>query len=457
MIAKQYKCNPMKKIIALAVTALVFLTPTAIAWADEQPVLQTPSDYKVTEVAAVPSATSFALDFLDNQTAYIFSQIFGKQNLNKVVKVSAAGESTVLLDHTTQSITNMAFYRGDVYLVSRGQIYIIKEGKIFNLINGLPTYGDNANSNVIFNNGEIYFGVGTATNSGIVGPDNTWLASYPSVRDVPCASIKLSGVNITANNFLTAKKNDQATTGSFMPYNVPASAGQTVRGSNKCNGAIIKASASGGSMQVYAWGLHNPKSLSFDDAGRLWVLDGGMQDLGVRPVKGGADSLHAISQGAWYGWPDFNLGQRIEAPAILDPSPAFPPVPTATWDLGQVSYFLAAPDRFLSASGLALVGDRQIKAVALGSSELKDFISLTDPKAKITQMKFGLDDKLYVLVSMPDHKTSKLFSVESTRPVPVAGLSRDNHTARNNWILGSMLAILAGGSFYSTRFRQKAA
>ena len=51
----------MKKIIALAVIALVFLTPAAKAWAGEQPILQAPSDYKVTEVATVPNATSFAL------------------------------------------------------------------------------------------------------------------------------------------------------------------------------------------------------------------------------------------------------------------------------------------------------------------------------------------------------------------------------------------------------------
>src|SRR3990167_6777760 len=131
----------MKKIIALAVIALVFLTPAAKAWAGEQPILQAPSDYKVTEVATVPNATSFALSREagsqakpdqsltgakisggDTQFSYIFSEVFGppatqasparldsesvsgrllalragKQNLNKVVKVSAAGESPVI-------------------------------------------------------------------------------------------------------------------------------------------------------------------------------------------------------------------------------------------------------------------------------------------------------------------------------------------------------------------------
>ena len=85
----------MKKIIALAVIALVFLTPAAKAWADEQPILQAPSDYKVTEVATVPNATSFALSREagsqakpdqsltgakisggDTQFSYIFSEVF---------------------------------------------------------------------------------------------------------------------------------------------------------------------------------------------------------------------------------------------------------------------------------------------------------------------------------------------------------------------------------------------
>src|SRR3989344_8225326 len=112
-----------------------------------------------------------------------------------------------------------------------------------------------------------------------------------------------------------------------MTYNTPASAGQTVYGMNKCNGAILKSTPDGVVTQVYAWGLHNIKNLSVDDNGHLWVLDGGMEDRGVRPIIGGKDSLHQLSQDTWYGWPDFNVGEPVLTTAIYAERTALPPKP----------------------------------------------------------------------------------------------------------------------------------
>lgn len=46
-------------------------------------------------------------------------------------------------------------------------------------------------------NGKIYFGVGTVTNSGVVGLDNViaflLLAMWPDLHDVPAKDIELTG------------------------------------------------------------------------------------------------------------------------------------------------------------------------------------------------------------------------------------------------------------------------
>ncbi|GAB6137948.1 hypothetical protein [Halanaerobaculum tunisiense] len=42
--------------------------------------------------------------------------------------------------------------------------------------------------------GKMYFGVGTATNSGVVGLDNLpWLLVRPEFHDTPCRDITLTG------------------------------------------------------------------------------------------------------------------------------------------------------------------------------------------------------------------------------------------------------------------------
>src|SRR5581483_1516871 len=141
----------------------------------------------------------------------------------------------------------------------------------------------------------------------------------------------------------------------------------------------------------------------------LWVLDGGMENRGVRPVNDGKDSLYEISAGAWYGWPDFEAGNKISSQSLLSEFPSTPPKPHATFDLNQISYLIVSPDRFFQNTAIAQVADNKLQSLNLTSNNLNDFTTLP---GKVIQMKFGPDDKLYVLVSIDD-KTTKLFSIES--------------------------------------------
>lgn len=52
-----------------------------------------------------------------------------------------------------------------------------RDGRVKDLVTGLPSYGDHFNAKLsIGPDGKLYVGVGTATNSGVVGLDNV----YPS-------------------------------------------------------------------------------------------------------------------------------------------------------------------------------------------------------------------------------------------------------------------------------------
>ncbi len=54
------------------------------------------------------------------------------------------------------------------------------DGTKEDIIEGLPSNGDHHNNRVVFGpDGKLYFGQGTATNSGVVGRDNGWVKEHP--------------------------------------------------------------------------------------------------------------------------------------------------------------------------------------------------------------------------------------------------------------------------------------
>ncbi len=440
------------KAVILFFLPILIIFPISASAADEAGFELSNHDYKLSQVATAEKASAFTFDYEGN---YIFAEDISAKATKRraeikafrIVKVLADGTRQNLVERTQQIITHLSFYKGEVYAISRGQIYKIRKGRLSGVLSGLPFYGDFGNSNVVFHEGAMYFGVGTATNSGVVGPDNSWVGTYPSVRDIPCSPIKLSGVNVAAENFLTEKKDDTATTGSFMTYNMPSSPGQTVYGMNKCNGAILKSAPDGSNLQVYADGLHNPKSLSVDDRGNIWVLDGGMEDRGVRPIKDGKDSVYRVSQNTWYGWPDFNAGNQVSASSILSEFRSTPPRPEVVFDLNQVKYFIISPNRFWPNTAILQVADDKLAVLNLTNNQAEDFAKMN---GKIVQMKFGPDDKLYVLVS--DGKTDKLFTIESTKIQVAAASTGGRNRIAFNWpVYSSLLLFLIGSGTYAVR------
>jgi hypothetical protein len=113
---------------------------------------------------------------------------------------------------------------------------------------------------VVGPDGWIYFGVGSATNSGVVGPDNAqfgWLKRFPDAHDIPPYDIVLSGQNFISNDALNPGSGEKVTTGAYVPYGTPTCPGQIIKGQLPCTGAILRIPPSGGKPELVAWGFRD--------------------------------------------------------------------------------------------------------------------------------------------------------------------------------------------------------
>ncbi|GEO07880.1 PQQ-dependent sugar dehydrogenase [Segetibacter aerophilus] len=312
-----------------------------------------PKGYKIEPVTTgltFPSAVAFDGDgnLYVVEAGYSYGEVF---NLPKLLRINKGGNTTTIATGTNNGPwTGITFYQGNFYVAEGGVLEggkilrISMDGKITPLISNLPTMGDHHTNGPVIKDGYIYFGLGTATNSGVVGPDNAlygWLLRKNTFHDIPCADITLAGKNFGSPNVLTTAKEDTTTTGAFSPFGTSTASGQVIKGACPCTGSILRIPVSGGNPEVVAWGFRNPYGLAVSPTGKLFVTENAYDDRGSRPVWGAGDVLWEIKDGLWYGWPDFSAGKSIvndeefHAPGkkklepLLAKYPNTPPKPTA--------------------------------------------------------------------------------------------------------------------------------
>jgi glucose/arabinose dehydrogenase len=211
------------------------------------------------------------------------------------------------------------------------------------LVSGLPGLGDHqTNYPVVGTDGRVYWGQGSATNAGIVGPDNfayEWLGRFPEVCDVPGADVTVSGRNFEARD-VVRKTYETVETGVYSPFGTPTAHGQLIKGSTRCTGAVLSCKPDGRDLRVEAWGLRNPYGIAVHPDGRIFVTEHGIDERGARWIVGDFDDLYEIQRGGWYGWPDFASGIRLDSeawgtrgegrqPVLEDPPDPNPPQPVA--------------------------------------------------------------------------------------------------------------------------------
>jgi glucose/arabinose dehydrogenase len=218
----------------------------------------------------------------------------------------------------TGALTGACWHDGALYFTNTDTLSRLRsDGTLEDLVTGLPGRGDHqVNCPVVGPDGKLYFGVGSATNNGVVGADNAayeWLPKFPDVHDVPAQDVTLVGRNYEFQNVLGDLR-EKVRTGAYVPFGTETTAGQVIKGDVKCSGAVLRCNPDGTDLEVVAWGLRNPYGSAFHPDGRLFVTEHGSDERGGRYIVDDYDDFYAIEQGSWYGWPDFASSIRLDDP-----------------------------------------------------------------------------------------------------------------------------------------------
>ena len=329
-----------------------------------------PPGYRV-EVFAAGLTTPINIMFTDNG-AMLAADVGVAAGDGKVL-MRIGQEFQTVAEGFHPPLTGINTYQGNIYVSHRGLITVVKpDGTREDILTGLPSWGDHHNNRVVFGpDGKMYFGQGTATNSGVVGEDNRWISRYPSFHDFPGAPVTLTGQNVATKNFLAPSPYDIAYTGAFSPYGVAAQPGEVIPGTTAASGSILRANPDGSNLELVAWGLRNPFRIKFDRHNRLYAANHGMDVRGSRPVANSPDEFQLIVPGMWYGWPDFSGGLPVTMPLFKpddQPQPTFliaqhpmqPPQPlvnftphaaTMGFDFNYLTGFGPAGDVFIAEFG----------------------------------------------------------------------------------------------------------
>lgn len=294
----------------------------------------------------------------------------------------ATGERRVVADLAdrwtpTGAATGAAWLDGTLIVSNTDSVLRTdpETGTTSEIVTGLPGFGDHqTNHPVVGPDGRLYWGQGCVTNMGVVGADNfgyEWLATFPDHCDVPGTDIELAGRNHDVPNVL-GNPLTTVRTGAYVPFGTETAAGQVIRGDSKASGAVLSCLPDGSDLRVVAWGLRNPYGLAFAPDGRLFATEHGSDERGARFIVGDPDDLYEIRDGAWYGWPDFASGVRLDDPrwgeggkgrepvlaAFPDPDP---PKPVASFETHAAANGLDFPRDgdfgFAGQAFVALFGD----------------------------------------------------------------------------------------------------
>lgn len=198
-----------------------------------------PPGYKI-EVFSQDLTTPINIVFTENKEMLIADSGVADGN-GKVLKLTKEG-FVVIADGFNPSLTGINVYQGNIYVSHRRFVTIVlPDGSKKDIIDGLPSNGDHHNNRVVFGpDVKMYFGQGTATNTGVVGLDNSWVEDHPFFHDYPGGPIVLRGEDFESPTFLESFPDRKVTTGAYEPFSVPSYPNKIIQGIPRANGSIGK-------------------------------------------------------------------------------------------------------------------------------------------------------------------------------------------------------------------------
>ncbi len=232
-----------------------------------------------------------------------------------------------LSNHVVPPVVGLAWDNGWLYFSHRdtddsGALSRVRDDgtELQKLITGFETAkAEHFMNGVEIRNGWVYFGIGQAGNSAVVGMDIApFVRQNPGLRPQPCRDLVMRGHNFEGPNFL--ENGDPVLTGPYSRLGQVRQEGETVAGVRKCGGAIHRFQPDDpeGSLQMVAWGMRQPIGLAFNQQGELFTGENGYDVRGLRPVNDEFDATLRINPdqpGRWYGFPDFSAARE---PLTLD-------------------------------------------------------------------------------------------------------------------------------------------
>ncbi len=317
-----------------------------------------PEGYQVEVVAenlTFPTALTF--DEQGNlyviEAGYSYGEVFLEPRL---LRVEPNGDfQTIYTGQMNGPWNGVTFYRDHFFISEGGELEggkilkIDKAGNAEVLIDDLPSFGDHHTNGPVVRDGFVYFGQGTATNSGVVGLDNAdfgWLYRFKDFHDIPCKDIVVNSLQYRTKNVLTEDPDDIAVTSPFSAFNTAVDSNQVIKGALPCTGAVMRVPVEGGDLELVAWGFRNPYGMAVAPNGEIYVTGNSYDVRGSRPVWGTGDLLWKLEKGRWYGWPDYNGNKKItnikvpgkdKPAAVMAKFPGEPPHPVANFGVHSSS------------------------------------------------------------------------------------------------------------------------
>jgi glucose/arabinose dehydrogenase len=250
----------------------------------------------------------------------------------KYTSVGQAGLKTqkreVVADDLSGPVTDLLWHESRLFISHKGKISVLEDGKVRDIVTDLPSLGDHSNGQMTLGlDNKIYFGLGSATNAGVVGEDNFangWAKKHPEVCETTAKDIVITGQTFETADPRSKDKATKVKTSAYQPFGKTVPDGTVIKGRTKANCTVLRVNTDGSDLEVFAWGFRNPYGVAWGPDKQLYVGDSGSDERGSRHIANAPEKLFAIKQGAWYGWPDFISGIPVTDPRYK-PSKSQPP------------------------------------------------------------------------------------------------------------------------------------